>query len=233
MRLIPSKPLSCLGTAVVAVVVGGVVLVGCDVVELDELGDFSDFGGVDDIDMNLPGGGADPDASASPEDEEGEASAYGVPASCDAAGAATAVGDLAPGPALTESLTEVEGIEGAEQLMCSYSDGSTEPGTPTFTLVYTVNVDPSANPDVVQVPGAEAEMNWEVDVDVDVDTYHNDDTDELGGDLEYVGTVDGSSRQLFLSLPGDFHVAAIAFGEDVAREDLERVVMTAAESVRN
>ncbi|KOX11303.1 hypothetical protein [Nocardiopsis sp. NRRL B-16309] len=230
MRLIPSKPLSCLGTAVVAAVVGGFVLVGCDVVDLDELGDF---GGVDDIDMSLPGGEADPDASASPEDEEEEAaSAYGLPESCEAAGAAEVVGDLAPGPVLAEESGAVEGIDGAEQLTCSFSDGSTEPGTPVFTLVFTSNADPSANPDVVQVPGAEAEMNWEVDVDVDVDTYENDDTDELGGGLEYVGTVDGSSRQLFLSLPGDFHVAAIAFGEDVAREDLERVVMTAAERVR-
>ncbi|GAB2517938.1 hypothetical protein [Nocardiopsis aegyptia] len=226
MRLIPSKPLSCLGTAVVAVVVGGVVLVGCDVVDLDEVGDF---GSLEDIDMELPEGGVIASGDPSPEEE---ASAYGLPESCAAAGAAEVVGDLAPGPVLAEESGAVEGIDDAEQLTCSFSDGSTEPGTPVFTLVFTSNADPSANPDVVRVPGAEAEMNWEVDVDVDVDTYHNDETDALGGDLEYVGTVDGSSRQLFLSLPGDFYVAAIAFGEDVAREDLERVVMTAAEQVR-
>ncbi|MFE3460825.1 hypothetical protein ACFXKD_25060 [Nocardiopsis aegyptia] len=226
MRLIPSKPLSCLGTAVVAVVVGGVVLVGCDVVDLDEVGDF---GSLEDIDMELPEGGVIASGDPSPEEE---ASAYGLPESCAAAGAAEVVGDLAPGPVLAEESGAVEGIDDAEQLTCSFSDGSTEPGTPVFTLVFTSNADPSANPDVVRVPGAEAEMNWEVDVDVDVDTYQNDETDALGGDLEYVGTVDGSSRQLFLSLPGDFYVAAIAFGEDVAREDLERVVMTAAEQVR-
>ncbi|RKS06368.1 hypothetical protein DFP74_1996 [Nocardiopsis sp. Huas11] len=228
MRLIPSKPLSCLGTAVAAVVIGGFVLVGCDVVDLDEF---------DGVDLGLPTGqdeeSPDADPSAAPSPEEEAAGAYGLPASCEAAGAAEVVGDLAPGPVLTEDSGAVEGIDDAEQLTCSFSDGSTGPGTPVFTLVFTSNADPSANPDVVQVPGAEAEMNWEVDVDVDVDTYQNEDTDELGGDLEYVGTVDGSSRQLFLSLPGDFYVAAIAFGEDVAREDLERVVMTAAERVRN
>ncbi|WP_017545609.1 hypothetical protein [Nocardiopsis prasina] len=227
MRLIPSSPLSCLGTAVAAVVIGGVVLVGCDVVDLD-------------LDLSMSSGGSDSpeeEASASPspeeEPEEEEASAYGLPESCEAAGAAQIVGDLAPGQVLTEESGEIEGIENAEQLSCTFSDGSTEPGTPSFTLVFTSGADPSANPDVVQVPGAEAEMNWEVDVDVDVDTYHTEDSDDLGADLEYVGTVDGSSRHLYLQLPGDFHVTAIAYFEDVERGDLERVVFQAAGQIRN
>jgi hypothetical protein len=99
--------------------------------------------------------------------------------------------------------------------------------------VFTSGADPSANPDVVQVPGAEAEMNWEVDVDVDVDTYHTEDSDDLGGDLEYVGTVDGSSKHLYLQLPGDFYVTAIAYFDDVERGDLEKVVFQAAGQIRN
>ncbi|WP_017583972.1 hypothetical protein [Nocardiopsis valliformis] len=231
MRLIPSTPLSCLGTAVAAVVIGGVVLVGCDVVDLD-------------LDLSLSSGGADSpeeEASASPspenaedaEEQEEAASAYGLPESCEAANATQIVGDLAPGPVLTEESGPIEGIEDAEQLSCTFSDGGTEPGTPSFTLVFTSGADPSANPDVVQVPGAEAEMNWEVDVDVDVDTYHTEDSDDLGGDLEYVGTVDGSSRHLYLQLPGDFHVTAIAYFDEVERGDLEKVVFQAAGQIRN
>lgn len=230
MRLIPSTPLSCLGTAVAAVVIGGVVLVGCDVVDLD-------------FDLDLSSGGSDSpeeeaSASPSPEDaeeqeEEEEASSYGLPESCESAGAAQIVGDLAPGQVLTEESGAIEGIEDAEQLSCTFSDGSTEPGTSSFTLVFTSGADPSANPDVVQVPGAEAEMNWEVDVDVDVDTYHTEDSDDLDGDLEYVGTVDGSSRHLYLQLPGDFHVTAIAYFDEVERGDLEKVVFQAAGQIRN
>ncbi|WP_017606724.1 hypothetical protein [Nocardiopsis alkaliphila] len=232
MRLIPSSPLSCLGTAVAAVVIGGVVLVGCDVVDLD-------------LDLSLSSGdGAnspEEEASASPEAEDAEgseedpaqASEYGLPESCETAGAAELVGDLAPGPILSEERGEIDGIEDSEQLSCTFSEGSTEPGTPSFTIVFTSGADPSANPDVVQVPGAEAEMNWEVDVDVDVDTYHTNESDDLGGDLEYVGTVDGSSRHLYLELPGDFYVTAIAYHEDVERGELERVVLQAAGRIRN
>ncbi|WP_017590741.1 hypothetical protein [Nocardiopsis ganjiahuensis] len=229
MRLIPSTPLSCLGTAVAAVVIGGVVLVGCDVVDLD-------------LDLSLSSDGAESpeeEASAGPspedteEQEEEQASSFGLPESCEAAGAAQIVGDLAPGQVLTEESGPVEGIEDAEQLSCTFSDGTTGAGTPSFTLVFTSGADPSANPDVVQVPGAEAEMNWEVDVDVDVDTYHTEDADDLGGDLEYVGTVDGSSRHLYLQLPGDFYVTAIAFFDEVERGELERVVFQAAGQIRN
>ncbi|WP_159945102.1 MULTISPECIES: hypothetical protein [unclassified Nocardiopsis] len=230
MRLIPSTPLSCLGTAVAVAVVGGVALVGFGVVDVDEF----------DLNLGLPSWGGEespdeePSADPSPEaePEEQEASGYALPESCEAAGAAEVVGDLAPGPVLTEESGEVAGIDDAEQVVCSFSDGSTEPGAPSFTLVFTLNADPSASPDVVRVPGAEAEMNWEVDIDVDVDTYHTEEADSLGGDLEYVGTVDGSSRHLYLSLPGDLYVTAIAYGDEVPREDLERVVMEAAERVR-
>lgn len=230
MRLIPSTPLSCLGTAVAVAVVGGIALVGFDVIDLDEFDmDFS---------LSAGDGGRTPEeeASASPspgeESEEQEASEYALPESCAAAGAAEVVGDLAPGTVLTEESGEVADVEDAEQVVCTFSDGATGPGTPSFTLVFTRDVDPSANPDVVQVPGSEAEMNWEVDVDVDVDTYHTDETDSLGGDLEYVGTVDGSSRHLYLSLPGDLYVTAIAYFDEVPREDLERVVTQAAEQIR-
>ncbi|MEE2039050.1 hypothetical protein Q8791_17690 [Nocardiopsis sp. CT-R113] len=233
MRLIPSSPLSCLGTAVVAVVVGGFVLVGCDVVDTDEFDmDFSFFSGDGEESPD-----EDPSAGPSPgegEEEEAdqEASSYGLPESCEAAGAAEVVGDLAPGPVLAEDVGPVEGIDDAEQVVCSFSDGSGTAGSPSLTLVFTANADPSTNPDVVQVPGAEEEMNWEVDIDVDVDSYHTDESDSLGGDLEYVGTVDGSSRNLYLSLPGDLYVTVIAYGEEVPREDLERIVMQAAERVR-
>ena len=229
MRLIPSSPLSCLGTAVAAVVIGGVVLVGCDVVDLDLDLSLSNSDGTD---------APDEEASASPDPadedaEEQEASSYGLPESCEAANAAGIVGDLAPGPVLTEEQGDVDGFEDAQQLSCTFSDGSTEPGTSSFTLVFTSGADPSAAPDVVQVPGAEAEMNWEVDVDVDVDTYHTDESDDLGGDLEYVGTVDGSSRHLYLELPGDFYVTAVVHHEDVERGELERVVLQAAGQIRN
>jgi hypothetical protein len=116
--------------------------------------------------------------------------------------------------------------------VCSFSDGGTGPDTPSFTLVFTLNADPSVNPDVVRVPGEQKEMGWEVDIDVDVDNYHTDKADSLGGELEYVGTVDGSSRHLYLSLPGELYVTAIAQSEEVPREDLERVVMLAAEQIR-
>ncbi|MDE3725106.1 MULTISPECIES: hypothetical protein [Nocardiopsis] len=231
MRLIPSSPLSCLGTAVVAVVIGGFALVGCDVVDLDEFDtDFSLFSGDEEASPS-PGASASP----SPGEEEGEpedTAEYALPESCAEAGAAEVVGDLAPGTVLAEDRREVDGFADAEQLTCSFSEGTGAPGAPTFTLVFTLNVDPSLSPDVVAVPGAEEEMNWEVDIDVDVDTYHTDEADSLGGDLEYVGTVDGSTRHLYLSLPGELYVTAIAYGEDVPREELERVVLLAAERVR-
>ncbi|WP_028649187.1 hypothetical protein [Nocardiopsis sp. CNT312] len=287
MRLIPSTPLSCLGTVAVAVVVGGVLLVGCEASGPDTVSALGDsasqaaddlqgsasdaasdaaedlegaasdtasqaaedtgfdwpdwnwdwnwdwdidwFGGGDELDLDL--GIALP--SAVPEEEPSDAPDYTLPESCAAAGVAGAVGDLAPGTALTEERGAVEGVDGAEQLVCSYGDGNGEPGAPTLTVVFTHGADPSVNPDVVEVPGAEEEMNWEVDVDVDVDTYHTEESDHLGGDLEYVGTVDGSSRHLYLSLPGELYVTVIVVNDEVERADLERVVLEAASLVRN
>ncbi|MBB6118518.1 hypothetical protein [Nocardiopsis algeriensis] len=230
MRLIPSSPLSCLGTAAVAVVVGGAVLVGCGVVDIDEFDPDFDLFSSDGAES--PQEEPSPSPSAAEEDEEAASAQYALPESCAEAGAAEVVGDLAPGTALSEERGEVEGFDEAEQLVCSFGDGSGTAGSATFTLVFTVNVDPSLSPDVVQVPGAEEEMAWEVDIDVDVDTYHTDEADSLGGDLEYVGTVDGSTRHLYLALPGELYVTAIAQGEEVAREDLERVVLLAAENLR-
>ncbi|WP_017601970.1 hypothetical protein [Nocardiopsis lucentensis] len=232
MRLIPSTPLSCLGTAVVVVAVGGVALVGFGVIDLDM--DLSLSSGDLDAFEGLPLGDPSGEPSTGPDAEETpDAPGYALPESCAAAGVAEVVGDLAPGPVLTEESGEVEGVDDAEQLVCSYGDGGAESGSPTFTVVFTLGADPSTNPDVVRVPGSEERMNWEVDVDVDVDTYHTDEADSLGGDLEYVGTVDGSSRHLYLALPGELHVTAISYFGDVPREDLERVVMTAAERIRN
>lgn len=229
--------MACLGTAVAAVV----FLSGCDAGDFDF--DFDDV----DFDLSFSDDEDSEDEEASPEDEEGEeedeedeedgadeeeASGYGLPDSCENAGVTQIVGDLAPGGVLSEEGGEVDGIDDAEQIVCTLSDGGGEADTPSFTLVFTVNADPSANPELVEVPGSEAEMNWEVDVDVDVDTYHTDESDDLGGDLEYVGAIDGSSSHLYLELPDDFYVAAITNAEGVDRDDLERVVMEAAEQVR-
>ncbi|WP_019610840.1 hypothetical protein [Nocardiopsis sp. CNS-639] len=236
MRLIPSTPLSCLGTAAAVAVVGGFALVGFGVIDFDEFEMDLSFG--DGVDLPFGDGEEAPEqeagASPGPEEEQSEQAApeYGLPESCAAAGAAEVVGELAPGQVLTEEVGEVEGVDGAEQVVCSFSDGSTGPGASSFTLVFTLNADPSTNPDVVRVPGEQEQMNWEVDVDVDVDTYHTEESDSLGGDLEYVGTVDGSSRHLYLALPDELYVTAIAYGEEVPREDLERVVMLAAERIR-
>lgn len=225
MRLIPSLPLAPLGAAVAAVV----LLSGC------EGGDFE-------FDTDFFSGEESPGPSESPspgdeensEDEDGQdeeqASGYALPQSCEAADVSGAVGALAPGTDLTEESGEIEDIDGAEQVSCTLSGG--EAGSATLTVVFTEGADPSANPDVIQVPGSEEEMNWDMDIDVDVDTYHTEDTDDLGGDLEYVGAVDGSSTQLYLELPDEFYVTAVVTNADVDREELERVVLQAAENAR-
>ncbi|WP_017577480.1 hypothetical protein [Nocardiopsis kunsanensis] len=226
MRLIPSLPLAPLGAAVAA----AVLLSGC------EGGDFE-------FDTDFLSGEESPGPSESPSPEDGEnsegedgqdqeqASGYALPQSCEAADVAGAAGDLAPGTELREESGEIEDIDGAEQVSCILSSG--EAGAATLTVVFTEGTDPSANPEVIQVPGAEEEMNWDVDIDVDVDTYHTEDTDDLGGDLEYVGAVDGSSTQLYLELPEEFYVTAVVTNADVEREELERVVLRAAENVRS
>lgn len=225
MRLIPPLPLAPLGAAVTAVV----LLSGCEGGDFEFDTDF--FSGEE-----SPG----PSESPSPEDEENgededgqdeeQASGYALPQSCEAADVSGAAGPLAPGTDLTEESGEIEDIDGAEQVSCTLSGG--EAGSGTLTVVFTEGADPSANPDVIQVPSSEEEMNWDVDIDVDVDTYHTDDTDDLGGDLEYVGAVDGSSTQLYLELPDEFYVTAVVTDADVEREELERVVLQAAENAR-
>lgn len=227
MRLIPSIPLAPLGAAVAAVV----LLSGCE---------GSDFDFDFDTDFLSGEDSPDPSESPSPEDEEdgqeedgqdeGQASGYALPQSCEAADISGAAGGLAPGTDLTEESGEIEDIDGAEQVSCTLSGG--EAGSATLTVVFTEGTDPSANPDIIQVPGAQEEMNWDVDIDVDVDTYHTDETDDLGGDLEYVGAVDGSTTQLYLELPDEFYVTAVVTNADVDREELERVVLQAAENAR-
>lgn len=228
MRLIPSTPLAPLGAAVAAVV----LLSGCEGSDLD-----LDF----DTDFFSSEESPDPSESPSPEDDEeggededGEddeqASGYTLPQSCEAADVTGAAGALAPGTDLSEESGEIDDIDGAAQVACSLSGG--EAGSGTLTVVFTEGADPSANPDVIQVPGDEEEMNWDVDIDVDVDSYHTDESDDLGGDLEYVGAVDGSSTHLYLELPDEFYVTAIVTGADVDRDELERVVLQAAENAR-
>lgn len=230
MRLIPSIPLAPLGAAVAAVV----LVSGCEGSEFDL-----------EFDTDFLSGEESPDPSESPSPEDGEdgedgededgqdeeqASGYTLPESCEAADVSGAAGDLAPGTDVTEESGEIEDIDGAEQISCTLSGG--EAGSATLTVVFTEGTDPSANPEVIQVPGAEEEMNWDVDIDVDVDTYHTDETDDLGGDLEYVGAVDGSTTQLYLELPDEFYVTAVVTNADVDREELERVVLQAAENAR-
>src|SRR5699024_157726 len=147
MRLIPSTPLALLGPAAAAVV----LLSGCEGRDFDF--DFAtDF--LSGAESAAPSAAPSPDDDAADaaeaEDEaEEEASGYGLPVSCEAAGVTEVVGDLAPGTVLDENSGAVEGIDDAEQMTCTLSDGSGEAGSPSFTLVYTVNADPSANPDVV------------------------------------------------------------------------------------
>ncbi|MBB6174125.1 hypothetical protein HNR23_004185 [Nocardiopsis mwathae] len=229
MRLVPSSPLSCSAAALGAVaVVGGVVLVGCDAIPIDgEL--WEGFTGA-----------ASPSPSPSPTDEAAGGPAYALPDSCTEIGAAELAGNLAPqGAAAGEETGKVEGASDAEQVSCSWSGGAVaDPGGaeagggPAFVLTFTVNTDPSDRAQVIQVPGDQEEMNWEVDVPVDTATYRTDKTVELGGELKYVTTADGSAQHLYLSLPDDFHVSASAMFSDATKEDLEKVVIAAAEKAK-
>lgn len=233
MRLIPSTPLAPLGAAVAAVV----LLSGCEGSDFDFDFDLdTDFFSSDSEESPDPSADPSPGEEGEEEEEDSEeeeqASNHGLPDSCEAAGVTEVVGDLAPGTVLDEESGEVEGIDDAEQLVCTLGDGSGEAEASSFVLVYTVNVDPSTNPDVLRVAEPEEEMNWDVDVDVDVDTYHTDESDDLGGDLEYVSALDGSSSHLYLELPDDFYITAIAYHDEVDRADLERVVFQAAERTR-
>lgn len=215
MRLASPTPASRLAAASGAAAAAAVLLAGCDMLPLD------DAAGEPDVE----------EATPSPEAAEAEEGRFALPTSCEEVGAMELVGDLAPeGTVVEEQSEEIEEVSGAEQLSCAwYDSASADPGAESFVLVFTVNVDPGDRTQVVRVPGPQEEMNWEVDVDVDVDSYWTPESDELNGELEYVSTVDGSSRQLYLSLPGEFHVSAVAMFSEVTREEMERIVLEAAE----
>ncbi|WP_046470093.1 hypothetical protein [Allosalinactinospora lopnorensis] len=163
-------------------------------------------------------------------EEEAEGDLFALPDSCAGIGAEEVAGGLAPaGTVVAEDIGEVEDTPDAEQVSCVWSGaGAGQGGGESFALVFTVNADPSARLEVAQVPGEE-EMNWEVDVDVDVDNYRTPQADALGGELDYVATVEGSTQSLHLSLPDNFYVSAIAVSSEASQEDLEQVVLQAAE----
>lgn len=226
MRLVPSTPASWFAATAGVVLTAGALLIGCTMLPLD-----SETGGLAE---------ADPTPTPAPTAEE---TLFTVPQSCADAGAAELVGDLAPAGAVVqedsarEEAGPEDGVEedaaDAEQLACAWSaPGTTEPDSESLTLVFAVNLDPSDRAAVVRLPGELEEMNWEVDVDVDVDSYHTPEADQLGGELKSVATADGSSRHLSLSLPGDFHILVIAMFSDASQEEMERVLITAAERAR-
>ncbi|TDQ50734.1 hypothetical protein [Actinorugispora endophytica] len=214
MRLVPSSPLSWFAATAGAVLAAGVLFVGCGALPLDGASE----------------GPADAEASPTPAPSPTpEAARFALPASCAEVGADELVGGLAPeGAAVAEEAGEIEGVTDAARLSCAWHDSAAAGAGASFALVFTVNADPSDKAPVVRMPGGQEEMNWEVDVDVDVDTYRTDQADELGGELKSVTTVEGSSRQLHLSLPGDFHVSAVAMFSDASREDMEHVLVSAA-----
>ncbi|GAA3761888.1 hypothetical protein HDA32_005761 [Spinactinospora alkalitolerans] len=211
MRLVPSSPVSWSVAAVGVAVAAGALFVGCDVLPDD-----------------AAEGPAAGEATPLPEPSAEEAP-FAVPASCADIGAAELVGDLAPeGAALEEEAGGVEDVPDSEQLSCTWV-GGTEPGGESVALVFTVNADPGDRAAVVRPAGAQEEMDWEVDVDVNVDTYRTDRTDELGGELKLVSTVEGSNRHLHLSLPGDLHVSVFTVSSEATKEEMEQVVLAAAQ----
>ncbi|MFC3996700.1 hypothetical protein ACFOVU_12295 [Nocardiopsis sediminis] len=239
MRLLPSPALRRALLASGAALATGALLSGCDSVPFDLGDDFSD--------LELPDF-ASPSPSPSEGAGEEAAAPFTLPASCAEAGAAEIVGGLAPaGAQVDEQAGQVEDAEDAEQVACVWTTGGAGTGTgtgapgedgagqaaETIALVFTVNTDPSDSAQVVQVQGAEAEANWEVDVDVNSDTYRTAATDSLEGEFEYLSTVEGSTRHLYLSLPGEFHITASAVHSEVTQEQLEEIVVQAAEQARS
>ncbi|RNL82169.1 hypothetical protein [Halostreptopolyspora alba] len=199
----------------------------------EEWWDISDWFSSDDGDSG--GGseetGGEEDSGGEGDQEESEEEQLALPDSCADVGAQEVAGGLAPqGATLSEDAGEIDGAPDAAQLSCVWS-GSGGSGSQSFALVFTENADPSARLDVAQASGEE-EMNWEVDIDVNVENYRTAQADALGGDLDYVATVEGSTKSLHLSLPDDFHVSAIAVSSDTERAELEDVVLQAAERLR-
>ncbi|MBB4934538.1 hypothetical protein F4561_005358 [Lipingzhangella halophila] len=183
-------------------------------------------------------GGESEQADGEEEDSGGEDEESGeqggdqaaMPDSCAGVGAEQLASGLAPqGATVVEDSGGIDGAPDAEQLSCVWSEsgGSGQ----SFALVFTENADPSARLDVAQQPDGE-EMNWEVDIDVNVDNYRTAQADSLGGELDYVATVEGSTKSLHLSMPDDFYVSAIAVSSDAGKKDLEDVVFQAAEQAK-
>ncbi len=185
--------------------------------------DESDQGG-DEGSGNEQESGEDSSENADSEEENGDQAA--LPESCADAGAEEIAAGLAPqGATVAENSGGIDGASDAEQLSCVWSGGS---GDESFALVFSKSSDPSARLDVAQLPGQE-DMNWEVDIDVNVDNYRTARADEFGGELDYVATVEGSTKSLHLSLPDDLYVSAISVSSDAEKADLEDAVYQAAE----
>lgn len=173
------------------------------------------------------------DAADKDDSENKDTAQFALPDSCADIGAGEVAGDLTPaGTSVAEDTEEIDGASGAQQMSCVWSgSGSDQDSGESFAITFTVNADPSARLEVAQVPG-EKEMNWEVDVDVNVDNYRTSQADSLGGELDYVTTVEGSTQSLHLALPEDFYVSAVAVSSEAAQEDLEKVVFQAAERAK-
>ena len=218
MRLIPSTPAGCLAATAGIVVVGGLVYFGYQYLTGDDH-------------FTLPVTAlTSPAPTPTPPD-----TAFALPDSCAEAGATELVGDLAPQAAAPVEATEEINDADARQLTCTWSEG-TDPDSESITLVFAVNVDPSDRLTVIRPEQAgqppQQEMGWEVDVDVNTDTYQTTQTDELGGELKYLVTVDGSLRQLSLQLPGDTHISVIASSSDISQQEMEQILFTAAQNLR-
>ncbi|GAA3985003.1 hypothetical protein FOF52_06110 [Thermobifida alba] len=217
MRLIPSTPAGCLAATAGVVVVGGLVYFGYQYLTGDD-------------EFTLPVTAlTSPAPTPTPVDTD-----FALPENCAEAGAAELVGDLAPqGAALVEDTEDIDDAD-ARQLSCTWVNG-TDPDSEALMLVFAVNVDPSDRVAVVRIDETEQqthEMGWEVDVDVNTDTYQTTQTDQLGGELKYLVTVDGSLRQLSLRLPGDVHVSVVASSSDISQEDMEHLLLTAAQQLQ-
>ncbi|TQN32619.1 hypothetical protein FHX37_2595 [Haloactinospora alba] len=178
------------------------------------------------------GSGSEDSADEADGNSEEETARFALPESCADIGAGEVAGGLAPaGASVTEDTEELDGASDAEQMSCVWTGSGTEGGDgESFAITFTVNADPSARLEVAQLPGEE-EMNWEVDVDVEVDSYRTARSETLGGELDYVTTVEGSTQSLHLALPEDFYISAVAVSSEASRKDLEKVVFQAAERV--
>lgn len=245
MRLVTSPP-ARYAVAVGVVLTASTMLAGCDMLPDDLADGLSGIG--DDIGDDL--GDIGDDLSEAGEDLADELSQAGedivgdltdlsgsgeesdssdLPSSCAEVDGGSLAGDLIPAGATVDERFEEAGGDAA-QLSCVWRDQQDD--SQWFALVFAVNTEPD---DLAALADDEAEeegqMAWEVDIDTYQDSYHTDEADELGGDLEFVETVDGSSQQVQLSLPGNRHVLAVGALDGITQQDLERIVMAAASQV--